>query len=179
MLRTAFQVICFAGLFVVVGVLAYRLSGAGDFDPGDTATAAATQNRPHYPSHWLTDWSAAATAAQAEHKPILAEFQGSDWCIWCKHFHREIVDTPEFQAWAGKNVVLLDVDFPQDPPLPQARQDANNALAQRFKVDEFPTLLLLTPDGKELARMGYVQGGPKAWLPHAEAMVAGYQPQTK
>jgi len=65
---------------------------------------------------WLTSWDAAAKQSKATGRPILMDFTGSDWCIWCKRLKSEVFDTDEFKKWASQKVVLLEVDFPQSVP---------------------------------------------------------------
>ena len=59
-------------------------------------------------STWLTDLPKAQAQAKAENKIVLMDFTGSDWCGWCIKFHKEVLDTPEFQAYAAKNVELVE-----------------------------------------------------------------------
>ena len=63
-------------------------------------------------STWLTDLPKAEAQAKADNKIILMDFTGSDWCGWCIKFKKEVLDTKEFQDYAAKNVVLVEVDFP-------------------------------------------------------------------
>ena len=62
-----------------------------------------------------TNYAEAKLAAAALDRPILMDFTGSDWCVFCKKLHREVFDTPEFLAWAQKKVVLLELDYPRVP----------------------------------------------------------------
>ena len=50
--------------------------------------------------------------AKSEKKIVLMDFAGSDWCGWCIKFRKEVLDTDEFKAYAAKNVVLVEMDFP-------------------------------------------------------------------
>jgi thiol-disulfide isomerase/thioredoxin len=61
---------------------------------------------------WLTDLPKAEAQAKAENKIVLLDFTGSDWCGWCIKFKKEVLDTPEFQGYADKNVVLVKLDYP-------------------------------------------------------------------
>lgn len=121
---------------------------------------------------WLVGWQNALQAAQAAGKPILVNFTGSDWCGWCIRLKQEVFDTPEFAAWAAERVVLLVVDFPMRQRLPEAQARENDELQRRFGIQGYPTIVLLAPDGRELGRLGYQHGGPKAWTAAAERILA-------
>lgn len=113
---------------------------------------------------WLTDLSAAQTAARTENKLILVNFTGSDWCGWCIKLKNEVFAKPEFDAFANENLVLLEIDFPRKRPLPAPVKKANGALADKYKVMGYPTLHVLDADGKSLGQLGYVPGGPNAFV---------------
>lgn len=123
-------------------------------------------------STWTTGWKAAAAAATDAKRPILADFTGSDWCGWCVKLKREVFATPEFAAWAGNAVVLLEVDFPRAKPLAAEQQRENQGLAEKYSIEGFPTILILAADGREIGRLGYQEGGPKAWIAAAEQIIA-------
>jgi len=127
---------------------------------------------PAVESTWVTDWQTAAAQATDTNRPILADFTGSDWCGWCIKLKREVFDTPEFVAWAQRSAVLLEVDFPQGKPLSADQQRENQRLAEKYAVEGFPTILILSADGTERGRLGYQAGGPKAWIAAADALVA-------
>lgn len=121
---------------------------------------------------WKTAWEPAAAEAAASGRPILADFTGSDWCPLCIKLHDEVFATPAFAAWARAHVVLLRIDFPVGKPLPPAEAAANDALAKRYGIDGFPTVLILDQAGGERARLLYEPGGPGPWLAKAEAALA-------
>src|ERR1700733_3218379 len=39
---------------------------------------------------WSTDYKAALATAQKESKIVLADFTGTEWCIWCKRLKAEV-----------------------------------------------------------------------------------------
>ncbi len=124
---------------------------------------------------WLTDYKHAQEEAKAANKPILINFTGSDWCPPCKQLQKEVFTTPEFQSYAAKNFILLEVDFPRAKE--QARELAiqNTELAQKFGVDGFPCILLLSSDGSKLGeRVGYDTGeGPAGFIAWLEKLRKG------
>jgi protein disulfide-isomerase len=97
------------------------------------------------------------------------DFTGSDWCPWCIKFDKEVLDTPEFQEYAAKNVVLVKLDFPHKLVQGDDLKKANAALKTQYDVHGFPTLLVLDKDGKEIGRqVGYSKGGPQAFITKLE-----------
>jgi protein disulfide-isomerase len=119
---------------------------------------------------WTDDYEAAKTAAREQDRAVFLFFTGSDWCGWCKKLDAEILGTPEFAAFAGPNLVLVKIDFPRHPPLPPALANRNRLLAERFHVEGFPTIILLTKDGKMAGQLGYSQGGPGPFLQEMRAL---------
>jgi protein disulfide-isomerase len=120
-------------------------------------------------STWLTDLPKAEAQAKTENKIVLLDFTGSDWCGWCIKFRKEVLDTPEFQAYADKNVVLVELDYPRKKIQSEDLKTANKALKDQYKIEGFPTLIVLDKDGKEIGRqVGYAEGGPKAFIAKLE-----------
>ncbi|MDD2676067.1 MAG: thioredoxin family protein [Methylacidiphilaceae bacterium] len=119
-------------------------------------------------ANWITDYPKALKEAKAQKKLVLANFTGSDWCPWCQKLQREVFSTPEFQQYAKEHLVLLELDFPQRKPQTEALKQQNKELADRYHVDAFPTILLLDPEGQEVASMGYLPGGAKPFLDKVE-----------
>jgi thioredoxin-related protein len=114
---------------------------------------------------WLTDLPKALAKAKAENKMVLLDFTGSDWCGWCIKFNKEVLSTPGFKEYAAKNLVLVEVDFPNKKQLAAELKKANAGLKDKYKVDGFPTFVVLNAEGKEVGRqVGYSEGGPKAFI---------------
>jgi protein disulfide-isomerase len=119
---------------------------------------------------WLTDLPKAQAQAKAENKIVLLDFTGSDWCGWCIKFKKETLDTAEFQAYAATNVVLVELDYPHKKVQSDDLKKANAALQDQYKIEGFPTLIVLDKDGKEIGRqVGYAKGGPQAFIAKIEA----------
>jgi protein disulfide-isomerase len=118
---------------------------------------------------WLTDLAKAQAQAKAENKLVLMDFTGSDWCGWCIKFKKDVLDTPAFQAYAAKNLVLVEVDFPSKKAQSEELKKANAAMKTQYKAEGFPTLVVLDKDGKEIGRqVGYAKGGPQAFIEKLE-----------
>ena len=114
---------------------------------------------------WFTDLPAAQTQAKEEGKLVLVNFTGSDWCGWCIKLQKDVFSTQEFNAYAKEKLALVEIDFPNEKPQPDALKKANEALQEKYKVEGFPTILVLNGEGAVLwKQVGYMEGGPKAWL---------------
>src|ERR1041384_2972358 len=114
---------------------------------------------------WLTDLAKAQAKAKTENKMVLLDFTGSDWCGWCIKFDKEVLATKEFKDYAAKNLVLVQLDFPNKKPQSDELKKANAALQKKYDVNGYPTFVVLDKDGKEVGRqVGYLKGGPEAFI---------------
>lgn len=123
-------------------------------------------------SAWLTDYKAAQEAAAKKNLPILADFSGSDWCGWCIKLDKEVFSKKEFDAYAKDNFVLFLADFPARKKQSPAEKKQNDALAKKYGISGFPTVLLIDAKGKVLARTGYRRGGAAAYVKHLQGLLA-------
>ncbi len=105
----------------------------------------------------LTDWQhdieKAKLEAKQDHKVILLNFSGSDWCIPCINMEKEVFENAEFKIYAEKRLVLMRADFPRLKKNALARdlQSKNEALAELYNnKGAFPFTVLLDSDGKVL-----------------------------
>ncbi len=117
---------------------------------------------------WVGDFDKAVAQARAEHKDLLVDFTGSDWCGWCIKLHGEVFEHEAFLSSAKKDYVLVALDFPNAPEV-KARvpnPERNAELAKKYGVQGYPTVLLMTADGDVFGRTGYQPGGPEAYVTH-------------
>src|ERR1700722_14498278 len=100
---------------------------------------------------WHYNLDEARQLAKDQHKHILLNFSGSDWCGPCILLRRQILDNPDFLKLADSSLILVNADFPRSKKnQPGAQQQAlNNAMADKYNSEgKFPYTLLLTADGK-------------------------------
>lgn len=114
--------------------------------------------------NWLTDLPKAQAKAKTENKLVMLDFTGSDWCGWCIKLNKEVFSKPEFAEYAGKNLVLVEVDFPRGKKQSEELKKANKALQEKYKIEGYPTIVVLDSEGKKLGELGYQPGGPKAFI---------------
>ena len=123
-------------------------------------------------SIWQPDLASAKKLAHDEHRLILLNFSGSDWCVPCIRMHKDIFDSPSFLEMAEKRLAMVNADFPRQKKnqLEKSVQKANDALADRYNPEgKFPYTLLLDADGNVIQSWdGYPKGGVEAFINQVE-----------
>ena len=105
---------------------------------------------------WMTDLPAAMQKAAKENKLVLIDFTGSDWCSSCVQLRRNVLDNPDFRAYADERFVLMEVDLPQRKSFDPVLRAKNEAIAARYGVAAYPTIMVLNPQGGVLG--GFQEG---------------------
>jgi protein disulfide-isomerase len=114
---------------------------------------------------WSTDYEASIAQAAASKKAILLEFTGSDWCPPCMKQNKDVFEQSAFEDYAKDKLVLVKLDFPRRKEQDPALKERNQKLSTQYGVEGFPTIILLSPEGKELARqVGYGGGGVTGFI---------------
>jgi len=112
--------------------------------------------------------------AKESNKHVLINFSGSDWCRSCILLKKTILNTTEFKAFADKELVILDVDFPRlkKNRLSKEQTAKNEALAEKYnKKGQFPTIILLDKEGKVVGKTGYKKLSPAQYIAHIESII--------
>lgn len=121
---------------------------------------------------WKTDFEEAKAEAKANNKHILIDFSGSDWCHWCVKLDQEVFTKDAFKGYAKDNLILVLADFPRDKSKQSAElQKQNETLAKEFGVSGFPTVFILSPEGKVVGKTGYQAGGPEKYIEHIKGII--------
>jgi hypothetical protein len=69
----------------------------------------------------------------------------------CFRLDDEVFAKPAFADYARDHCVLVQLDFPLHKELPEALTKQNEALQEKYRVENLPTLVLLDADEHELA----------------------------
>ena len=118
---------------------------------------------------WLTDLAHAKSLAKAENKLVLMDFTGSDWCPPCKKLKKDVFSSEEFATFAKANLVLMEVDFPRAKKQSAELKKANDALSKKFDIEAYPTVVVLSPEGKQLSKdTGYDGSSAKSFVAKLE-----------
>lgn len=109
--------------------------------------------------------SEAFAAAAQSGKKIMLVFSGSDWCIPCIQFNKQILADTAFLNFAHDNLVVLEADFPQRKKIPPPLRQQYDSLAAAFNPNgAFPQVVLLTPEKKLFANVSKLQQSPAGFI---------------
>ncbi len=112
------------------------------------------------PEGWMTEVQPAIEQAKKEGKLVMLEFTGSDWCPPCIMMKKEVFSKDEFLEGASESYVLVHLDFPQGD---EAVYKKNEKYLETYKIEGFPTVVLLDAEGDEFSRF-YASEFPKVDL---------------
>jgi len=119
---------------------------------------------------WSEDYEKSLTQAKTEKKLTLLDFTGSDWCGWCIKLDNEVFSKPKFKSYAKDNLVLVELDFPQGKSQTKKLKEQNAKLAEQYKIEGYPTVIVLNSEGKKVGELGYLEGGPDAFIAQLEKL---------
>lgn len=128
---------------------------------------------------WATDYAAAAKQAADSGKYMLVNFSGSDWCGWCIRLDKEVFSQKAFHDYATASLVPVLLDFPRDKAQSDAVKKQNEDLQQKYGVQGYPTVLILSSKGDLVAQTGYQPGGADAYVAHIKELIATYEAKTQ
>ncbi len=123
-----------------------------------------------FAADWQTDYAKALALAKSQNKRVLLDFTGSDWCGPCIELRKRVLSRPDFGAYADKNLVLVEIDYPQRKKQSDELKTQNEKLSKQCGIDEkgFPTIMLLDPSGKVLREFtgydGETTAGFISWI---------------
>jgi protein disulfide-isomerase len=118
-----------------------------------------------------TNFPRSAALAKSTNRPLLLAFVGTDWSISSLKLDREVFDQAEFADNSNYNFLLCKLHFYQTQERSPETIRQNEDLATKYKVEEFPTVVVLGPDGREIGRLGYIPGGVKAFAAAVNTIV--------
>lgn len=160
--------------FVMLAGLTLFISGCKEEKKGEQDAPPNGGNIQEQTEHdgWNTNFEKASLQAKAEGKHILIDFSGSDWCGWCTKLDKEVFSKNAFKNYAKENLVLVLADFPRNKSKQSEKlQKQNNELAKKYNVGGFPTVFILSPEGKLVDKTGYQAGGPEAYVSYIKKVI--------
>jgi thioredoxin-related protein len=119
-----------------------------------------------------TNFAKSAALAKRTNRPLLLAFLGTDWSISSLKLDREVFDQAEFADDSKYNFLLCKLHFYQTQERAPEIIRQNEELATKYRIEEFPTVVVLNPDGKEIGRVNYIAGGVEPFAAQINTIVA-------
>lgn len=91
-------------------------------------------------SPWHADYDAALAEAKQTGKPVLLDF-GASWCGPCQTLEKQVFPDPAVSQFLARDYIAVKVNC-----------DDGSRVADQYRVRSLPTLIVLSPDGHEVAR---------------------------
>jgi thioredoxin-related protein len=145
-------------LFITIAVGTSLL--ASSFVSGQETPSSAVQKNG---INWTKNYSDAVELAQSTSKPILILFTGTNWCPACMKLEREVLKNSEFVQGVGQKFVFLKAEFP-DYSEKGMLNSPYKPLFDRYKIDVFPTIVVVDALGEKLFIVNYQKAGPQAYI---------------
>lgn len=109
---------------------------------------------------WFSNFEEAKKKASENHKLLLINFSGSDWCEACNAWGAKVFGTDTFKSIAEKNLILVNSDYPRDKKylLPYNLQQQYNSLMKKYNPHlQFPFTVLIDQNGNKLGEWALSQ----------------------
>ena len=148
MARHGFQISSAAVALLVIGT--FTACGGGPAEDVSSAPLIETVST-HASARldWEDSWESAFTRARSEDKPVLVTFE-AEWCVWCKKLESTTYRDSEVMSLIAASMVPLALDV----------DGSGKELSNEFAVESLPTVLVVSPDGRERGRInGYLPPG--------------------
>lgn len=100
----------------------------------------------------VSSMSEALPVAQKEHRTILLNFTGKEWCPACIHLRTKIFASEEFKAQAGDRYIQAEIIFPRLPEAVEAlgkeQMSKNEELLNEYHITTgMPTIVMHDEQG--------------------------------
>ncbi len=124
--------------------------------------------------HWSSSFQEEAQKAAVSEKPLLIAFMGSDWCPWSQKLEEDVLTQADFLKEIKEKFHLVWLDFPEN--LQGASINAEvAALKEKFKIEEFPSLILLNPSLEAISKVGYLPLSAQEFARHLKQILQNDQ----
>lgn len=97
-------------------------------------------------------------------KILTIVFSGSDWCKSCIKLNKEILETPQFSAYANNVLAVYNADFPYKKKQDAALKKVNESLADKYNPDGIFPLVVFIKNDKVVYKLGYKSISPEEYV---------------
>jgi len=117
----------------------------------------------HSQINWLNSYEAAVAQSRSSSKPILILFTGTNWCPACMKLERHVLTAAPFAQSLANRLIFLKAEFPSYTA-ESMESSPFNSLLNRYRVDTFPTMVVVNAEGAVLFNVNYQNGGVETYV---------------
>ena len=115
-------------------------------------------------AYWHTDFGEAQRKAYGENRIMLVHFMSSDRGGVYERLQNEVFSKYEFQSFADRHLILMEVDFPRWKQLHPTQVKINRELADKYDGHGWPVCVIVNNRGVALGQLRYNGGGPEGFI---------------
>ncbi len=121
---------------------------------------------------WNENYGQSLTSAKNTGKVLLLAFMGAGWCPWSEKLEREILNEPAFLEPLKEDLQFVWFSCPEE-----TKRSGTELLTlkEKYGVQEYPTLVFITPGQEEMFKVGYLPLSPKEFAARLKKMIADFR----
>ncbi len=116
---------------------------------------------------WAIGYAKSVELAKNEGKDLVLIFVDKEGCPWSEKFENEVMSHPSFYTLLQKDFVLTKIEHSK-------QSTESSVIEDKFHVEEFPLIILLTSNQEEIARRGYIPFSAEEWALELKALSTQY-----
>ena len=119
-----------------------------------------------YTGNWLEDYRMAQAIAVQQDRDLFVLFTDGESGEWSAKLEAEILKSEPFRQYAGKNLVLVRLDFSKarHERKSPALKEQHETLADQHGVRGYPFMVIINPKMQKIGEAKYMKGGPGPFL---------------
>lgn len=94
---------------------------------------------------WIRSYRNARKMAIRQNKKLFIFFSGSDWCMESRQLAGTLFRSSSFRELVREKYILYNADFPRYKVLGQEAEEYNRRLANRYRITQYPAIVLAEP----------------------------------
>lgn len=113
---------------------------------------------------WSNNYQDSLKKAREKQKPLLLYLSKPDPLCW--RLEKQILETKDFFEQTNGHFIFVRIELDQNERAIYASEVESEILKKKFKIESFPSLLIISPEGKRLAERSYIPVDAKKYAEH-------------
>jgi len=118
-------------------------------------------------------WEQIQKQAASEGKCLYVAFLGDGWSVASTRFSKNVLESDAFKEFADKELIYCPILARVQPRMGKKQTARLQSLVIHFDIMDYPTFILLAPDGNEILRHRYKDVPAEDYLDLIKAILPG------